>query len=54
MMNRFDRLPRDEFEVSDATYERLKTTVGRWREVALELVLGREGRDRGSCGGCRG
>ena len=47
MMNRFDRLPRDEFEVSDAAYEGLTATVGRWRQVALELVLEREGRDIG-------
>ncbi|MHB8439348.1 MAG: nucleotidyl transferase AbiEii/AbiGii toxin family protein [Acidimicrobiales bacterium] len=45
MMNRFDRLPRDEFELSDAAYERLAATVGRWREVALGLVLEREARD---------
>lgn len=42
MMERFGRLPRDEFELSDVGYERLAATVGRWREVVLGFALQRE------------
>ncbi len=42
MMGRFDRLPRDEFELSDVGYERLAASVGRWREVVLGLEVRRE------------
>ena len=42
MMKRFDRLPRDEFELSDVGYERLAATVGRWRALVLGLAIQRE------------
>jgi hypothetical protein len=39
MLDRFDRLPRDEFELPDQAYERLVSNVDRWREVAIELTV---------------
>lgn len=52
MLARFDRLRREEFELSDARYEQLTRDVVRWREQTLELAWQREidhrrGRDRG-------
>jgi hypothetical protein len=37
MLGRFDRLRRDEFELDDAEFERLRGEVARWRERAVEL-----------------
>jgi hypothetical protein len=37
MLGRFDRLRRDEFELDDAEFERLRGHVGRWRELTTEL-----------------
>ncbi len=39
MLDRFDRLPRDEFELPDQAYERLVSTVDRWRGIVLELTI---------------
>ena len=39
MLDRFDRLPRDEFELPDQVYERLVAKVDRWRGVARELTV---------------
>lgn len=50
MMERFDRLPRDEFELGDAAYQRLAARVGRWREVALGLVANWRQRGTGDIG----
>ena len=44
MLTRVDRLRRDEFEVDDAGYERLRREVDTWRSRTLELV--RRARDR--------
>jgi hypothetical protein len=38
MLDRFDRLPRDEFEVPDQAYERLVSKVDRWRGIVLQLT----------------
>jgi len=46
MCGRFDRLARDEFDVDDTTYRRLRTAVERWQERLLRLELRRE-RDTG-------
>ena len=46
MTNRLDVLPRREFEINDAEFAELKTTVGAWRQIALEAVIARD-RDRG-------
>ena len=37
MLDRFERLRRDEFEVDDRRYEELRRSVHLWREQALEL-----------------
>jgi hypothetical protein len=37
MLERFDRLRRDEFELGDAEFERLRSDVARWRERTTEL-----------------
>jgi hypothetical protein len=37
MLGRFDRLRRDEFELDEAEFERLRGDVARWRERAVEL-----------------
>ena len=37
MLGRFDRLRRDEFELDDAEFERLRGHVARWRERTTEL-----------------
>jgi hypothetical protein len=39
MLDRFDRLPRDEFELPDQAYERLVSTIDRWRGAVLELTV---------------
>jgi hypothetical protein len=49
MLGRFDRLRRDEFELDDAEYERLRGEVNRWREQTIELQRAHErghGRER--------
>lgn len=38
MLARFDRLRRDEFELDDAQYERLRGEAERWREHMIELM----------------
>ena len=35
MLDRFDRLPRDEFELPNRGYERLTETIERWRGLVL-------------------
>ena len=52
MLGRFDRLRREEFELSDTRYEQLTREVVRWREQTLELARQHEierghGRDLG-------
>jgi hypothetical protein len=42
MLGRFDRLRRDEFELDDAEYERLRSDVSHWRERTIELQRERE------------
>lgn len=37
MLDRFDRLRRDEFGIDDRDYDRLATSVRRWHQQALEL-----------------
>jgi len=37
MLDRFERLRRDEFEVDDRRYEELRRSIHLWREQALEL-----------------
>jgi hypothetical protein len=39
MLDRFDRLPRDEFELPDRGYERLAETIERWRGLVLGLTI---------------
>jgi hypothetical protein len=39
MLDCFDRLPRDEFELPDQSYERLVATVERWRGAVLEFIV---------------
>jgi hypothetical protein len=41
MLGRFERLGRDEFELDDAEFERLRAHVERWRELAAELQRAR-------------
>lgn len=38
MLGQFARLRREEFELDDARYEQLRSTVERWREHAIELA----------------
>ena len=38
-LDRFDRRPRDEFELPDQAYERTAATVERWCGAALELAV---------------
>lgn len=38
MLGQFARLRREEFELDDARYEQLHSTVERWREHAIELA----------------
>lgn len=38
MLHRFDRLPRDEFEIPDSGYQRLRETIERWRGLVLGLT----------------
>jgi hypothetical protein len=48
MLARFDRLRRDEFELDDTQYERLRGEAERWRERMIELARRQErARDRG-------
>ena len=42
VLARLDRLRRDEFELADAEYERLRGEVARWRERTIELRRARE------------
>jgi hypothetical protein len=42
MLTRFDRLRRDEFELEDTQYERLRGEVARWREQMIELARRQE------------
>jgi predicted nucleotidyltransferase component of viral defense system len=42
MLTRFDRLRRDEFELEDTQYERLRGEVDRWREQMIELARRQE------------
>ena len=37
MMTRFERLPRDEFEISDQEYQTLVRTIEHWRGILLDL-----------------
>jgi len=46
MLDRFDRFRREEFEISDPQFARLKESVGRWREYALQRSRER-GKERG-------
>jgi len=48
MLDRFDRLPRDEFELPDPGYQRLAQTIERWRGLVLGLTA--EGLQRGDQG----
>jgi hypothetical protein len=45
MLDRFERLPRDEFDVPDRGYVRLLETIERWRRLTLDLTV--EGLERG-------
>jgi len=51
MLDRFGRLPRDEFDVPDRGYERLVETIERWRgrvvDLTVERLERREHRNRG-------
>lgn len=38
MLGRFERLPPDEFDLSEPGYEGLQRTVGRWRSMTNELT----------------
>jgi hypothetical protein len=46
MLGRFDRFRREEFDITDQQFARLKESVARWHERALERSRER-GRDRG-------
>ncbi|HZU73461.1 MAG TPA: hypothetical protein VE990_11895 [Acidimicrobiales bacterium] len=46
MLERFNRFRREEFDIGDDEFARLKESIGRWRERALERSLER-GRERG-------
>jgi hypothetical protein len=46
MLDRFDRFRREEFDISDRQFARLKESVGRWREFALQRSRER-GKERG-------
>ncbi len=37
MLTKFERLPRDEFEISDQDYQRLVRTIEHWRGILLDL-----------------
>lgn len=37
MLTRFERLPRDEFEISDRGYETLVRTIEHWRGILIDL-----------------
>jgi len=37
MLTRFERLPRDEFEISDQEYQRLVRTIEHWRGILFDL-----------------
>jgi hypothetical protein len=39
MLGRFGRLRREEFELDDPSYDKLRAEVDRWREFTLELAL---------------
>ncbi|HET9733564.1 MAG TPA: hypothetical protein VFP54_12895 [Acidimicrobiales bacterium] len=36
VLDRFDRFRREEFDISDPQFARMKKSVGRWREHALQ------------------
>lgn len=44
MLDRFERLPRDEFDLPDRGYERLLATIERWRGLVVDLTV--EGLER--------
>jgi len=37
MLKKFERLPRDEFEISDPEYQRLFRTIEHWRGILVDL-----------------
>jgi Nucleotidyl transferase AbiEii toxin, Type IV TA system len=41
MLTRFGRLPRDEFEISDDSYQKLIRTVDHWQSILTDLTLDR-------------
>jgi hypothetical protein len=50
MLTRFERLPRDEFEISDQGYERLVETIEQWKailqDISIDRLLQRDGLER--------
>lgn len=47
MLERFRRLPRDEFEISDDEFQALSRTVDHWRKILRERTPDQPGQDKG-------